>query len=56
MQSALLYLLKKAIFISDKVRNIKLSESMTNMFNVSKNINYNLRSNKVKFDLQIQIL
>ena len=29
---------------------------MTNMFNVSKNINYNLRSNKVNFDVQIQIL
>ena len=26
------------------------------MFNVSKNIDYNLRSNEVNFDLQIKIL
>ena len=35
-----------------KMRNNELSEFMTNMFNVTNNTNYNLRSNKVDFALQ----
>ena len=34
-----------------KVRNNELAESVTSMFSISNNPNYNLRSNKINFDL-----
>ena len=42
---------QKKVKVTFKIRNNKLSECMANMFNVTDNINYNVRSNKVDFAL-----